>query len=473
MRRLALCALLAASGCSESLDLPWQAEPSIPLPRNPSLTPTPTPVPTPFVPGVLPDDTGDGHSGMLFHPSGDLVVNACSPLATASGTVVTLPAPPPAEVEAGDRVVVWQVQDTFAMQGDTAPVTLPGGAGLFELARIENVAGSTYTLTTALANGYVSTGTTKRAQVCTIPEYTNANVGTMATISAAPWDGESGGLVALFVQTLTLNGTLSADGAGFRGGSTSSGGAGGDSNVELETGFASGAGKAEGLDPSGLGRYGRGNFANGAGGGNSRNAGGGGGGNRGAGGIGGRQSIEYGIVDDTRGLPGAAVLASDLRFVLGGGGGGGHQNNGSAPVGGRGGGLVLIFAEDISGEGSISAAGAPGIGGTDGGGGGGAGGTIVVLLAIPLFGPASFQGGVLPGELFTGPIIARGGDGGSLEDVDDTSGPGGGGGGGWFASNAQTLVDNAVTLGGTRGLNPDADPNGAENGANGVAELFQ
>ena len=465
MRRLAFHALLAVSGCTGTLDLPWAdtgAVGAIPFPRAPGGLATPTPASTPFVPGTLPDDFGDGHSGDMT-ATGPVTVNPCAALANATAGATDIASPPPPGAAAGDRVLLWQVQDTFAIQGDTGTVTAPGGAGLFEFARLATVTGSTFTLTLPLANGY-SSGATRRAQVCTIPEFQNASVFNGGALSGTPWNGETGGLVALFAQNLAIDGPVTADGIGFRGGEESSGEDGGEDRVALETDADAGGGKAEGLDRSGYGRFGRGNFANAAGGGNSRNGGGGGGGNRGSGGIGGRQNTLMGIVDDTRGLPGTAVVTSDLRFVMGGGGGGGHQNDGLQADGGNGGGLVLLFAQNLllGSNGSIRADGAPGIGngagGTgDGGGGGGAGGMIVVVLENDTFS--------------AGTIRARGGDGGNLNDSTDTQGPGGGGGGGVFLGNFQNLVGAAVTAGGDRGLNFGGDPNGAENGANGVSEL--
>ena len=54
-------------------------------------------------------------------------------------------------------------------------------------------------------------------QVVRVPQYLNATVS--STVSAAPWNGRSGGIVVLDVaNTLTLSAGINADGMGFRGG---------------------------------------------------------------------------------------------------------------------------------------------------------------------------------------------------------------------------------------------------------------
>ena len=454
MGRLARIAAfpLLLCGCSNSSLAPDWADSSVfPFPQG-------RPTPTPFLPGALPTDTGDGHSGSLSLSTGTTGINTCLPVSSASGSVVSVSAIIPVGVLVGDRVLVWQVQDAFATVGDSGDVTAPGGAGLFELARISSLDTMTITVETSLANGY-SSSLLRKAQVCTVPEFTNMNVGASAVLAGAPWDGATGGLVALFVSdTFNVAGSVSVDGLGFRGGPESSGG--GQDVILLETNNSNGGGKAEGLDPSGLGKFGRGNYANGAGGGNARNGGGGGGGAAGAGGFGGRQDQVKGVLEDTKGMPGAhvatAVTYSNFRFSMGGGGGGGHARDGLQADGGAGGGLILVFVDNLSGSGSLSANGNAGTGNTrNGGGGGGAGGMIVVRAA---------SGGV------TGTTSARGGIGGSLSDV-DVCGPGGGGGGGWIISSPVLLLGANVSAG-IGGANGNGIANGAEAGDAGITAVL-
>lgn len=459
MERLAriLALPLLLCGCSDSSLAPdWANSSSFPFPQG---RPSPTSTATPFLTGALPTDTGDGHSGSLNHTIGTTSINTCLPVSSASGSVVSVSAPIPSGVSAGDRVLVWQVQDAFAIPGDGGDVTAPGSAGVFELARIESLDPTTITVDPPLANGYTSS-LLRRAQVCTVPEFTDMNVGAAAVLTGAPWDGATGGVVALFVSdTLNVAGFVTVDGLGFRGGPESSGGGGGQDVITLETNNSNGGGKAEGLDPSGLGKFGRGNYANGAGGGNARNGGGGGGGAAGAGGFGGRQEPIKGVIEETKGMPGAhvatAVTSSNFRFSMGGGGGGGHAKDGLQADGGAGGGLILVFVNTLSGSGSLSANGDDGTGNTrNGGGGGGAGGMIVVLSA---------SGG------FAGTASAQGGVGGSLSDL-DICGPGGGGGGGWIVGSA--LLLGADVSGGDAGANGNGNLNGAAAGAAGFTSIL-
>lgn len=469
MRRLAaFTALLAIPACSGTLDLPYSGGGDVPTPELPDATPSPTG--TPIVPSEFPDDAGDGHDGpLIVGPGATVKINPCAAVSLAELSTVTVGASGGTTFMAGQRVLVWQVQDTFAMSGNQAPVTSPGGAGLFEIRRIAGVGGTTLTLETSLANRYESTSV-RTAQVCRLPEYTTVTVPAGSTITGDPWNGASGGIVAFFANdAVTIDGEIDARGIGFRGGVRSSGANGGEDNVQLNTSSASGGGKGEGVDRAGFALFGRGNYANGAGGGNTRNAGGGGGGGGGAGGSGGRQSLTNGNIDGTKGLGGAAIAPADLRLTFGGGGGGGHQNDNLTSAGGSGGGLVLLIARAFAATvaGSIDARGNDGQGNGnaeegDGAGGGGAGGTVVVLSAEAGGGP------------WGGEVRVSGGVGGSINDVNDNQGAGGGGGGGRVLTNDAGFTLDVDLAGGVNGVNTQFmnDPNGAQTGATGAVTSF-
>jgi uncharacterized repeat protein (TIGR01451 family) len=386
-------------------------------------------------------------------------------------------------IAAGDLLLVIQMQgsdinttntDAYgdgAAGGAAAGFTALGSSGLYEyvLATSGVVAGSVSITGTGpgagLLNSYtraVSTATTgqRSFQVVRVPQFTTAT--TSSALTAAPWNGASGGVLALDTTgTLTLNGTVSVDGLGFRGGvGIQRGGGSGLSNTD--TAVSSGAGahgtKGEGIagTASGVttsngypgGDTARGAPANGGGGGtdarpsaNDENTGGGGGGNGGAGGLGGNSwnsNLARG------GYGGVAVPATNARVVLGGGGGAGTANNFTAPnsSGASGGGIVLVRAGSVAGSGTISANGAAAYNETqnDGGGGGGAGGSIV--LTTP---SASLAGATL---------VANGGRGGNAwptqSGASSAHGPGGGGGGGVIlTSSAPTSTSVAPGQNGT------------------------
>jgi hypothetical protein len=125
---------------------------------------------------------------------------------------------------------------TSAVVAGSVGVTgLGGGAGLI----------NTYTRAAATA----TTGQ-RTFQVVRVPQYTTAT--TSSTLTALAWNGSVGGVLALDTSsTLTLNGTVSVDGLGFRGGVAIErfGGATGLANTDLAVSTILGADgeKAEGI----------------------------------------------------------------------------------------------------------------------------------------------------------------------------------------------------------------------------------
>jgi uncharacterized repeat protein (TIGR01451 family)/LPXTG-motif cell wall-anchored protein len=323
-------------------------------------------------------------------------------------------------------------------------------AGVVSISGLGAGAGLLNTYTTAAATG---TAGQRRFQVIRVPQYTTAT--TSSTLTAAAWNGSVGGVLALDTTgTLTLSGTVSVTGLGFRGGvGIQRGGAAGFATTDVAVSATANVdgNKAEGIAGTPLGTtagngYPGGDAARGApgnagGGGtdgnpsaNDQNSGGGGGGNGGAGGQGGNtwnSNLPLG------GYGGVAVPATGARVVLGGGGGAGTANNATAPQGGgaAGGGIVLIRAGSVAGAGTIAANGADAYNLTanDGAGGGGGGGSIVFTTPS--------------GSMTGATLTANGGRGGDAwatqAGAASAHGPGGGGGGGWIltssAPTAQTV----------------------------------
>jgi uncharacterized repeat protein (TIGR01451 family) len=312
-----------------------------------------------------------------------------------------------------------------------------------------------YTYTNANAN---STQGQKRFQVVRVPQYSTATM--TSSLTAAPWNGETGGILAFDVAgALNLNSaTVNLSGMGFRGGGTrqltgdSTGAAAGDdyrSDSSLNVHGSKGEGIAgtphyvyneltNSIDNTGAEGYPNGSHARGspgtAGGGgtdsdpaaNQQNSGGGGGSNGGFGGKGGNTWQANAAMG---GFGALAFPATITRIVLGGGGGGGTKNNSdgltAASTGAAGGGIVMIRAGSTSGTGTINVDGSDASDVTlnDGGGGGGAGGSVVFIAGNSLAGLT---------------VYARGGDGGDAWPArapgspapGERHGPGGGGGGG-------------------------------------------
>ena len=453
-------------------------------------------------------------------PGGTLtgIVNTYYPgltaAASAGATTLTLGVGTGASapIASGDLLLVIQMQDAAlnltntsnygAGTGTGSGLIDPRNSGRFEYVTATNsvgLGGGALTFRgTGVGNGLLNSYSDgaptaalgqRRYQVVRVPQYSSATLG--GGLTAGYWGGATGGILAIDVAgQLTLGGTVSVDGRGFRGGAGLgfNGGAGGTNTdfVSLSSNPFHGM-KGEGiagtprwvLNPAtgtnvdlGAEGYPSGDAAQGApanagGGGtdgnpaaNDQNSGGGGGSNGGAAGQGG---FTWSSALDRGGRGGAAYLLSGVnRVILGGGGGAGSRNNSVAPqnAGGAGGGIVMIRAGTVTGSGTISASGLVGRApANDGAGGGGAGGSVIVLTSS----------GTLAGLT----VQARGGDGGNAWSTQagagSAHGPGGGGSGGAVVLSSATTVDVA---GGVHGITTTGNlAYGATDGAGGRSLL--
>lgn len=417
-------------------------------------------------------------------------------------------------VATGDLLLVIQMQDAAidsnnnsaygANNGSGSGATALNSTGRFEYVVAQSALGTgggTVSIRgTGAGNGLLNTYTNaaasgtqgqRRFQVVRVPQYSSATLG--STLTAAPWNGTSGGILVFDVAgTLALGGaSANVNGAGFRGGGgrALAGGSGGTSTDyrNLATRAFHGM-KGEGVagtpryvyDSStgsvldtGVEGYPNGSSARGApgnagGGGtdtniaaNDQNTGGGGGG---GGGVGGRGGNSWNSNSAVGGIGGDLVTGAANLVVLGGGGGAGSRNNSSgvASSGAAGGGIIMIRAGAVSGSGTLSANGADAYNLTenDGGGGGGAGGSVLVSVAS--------------GSLAGLNVNARGGRGGNAWSLQTAGtfpgnrhGPGGGGGGGFIATTGGAAVN---VSGGANGTTTTAnEAYNATGGANGQA----
>jgi uncharacterized repeat protein (TIGR01451 family) len=451
-------------------------------------------------------------------------------------TVVTPSSGSATQVAAGDLLLIIQMQDAqinssnSGNYGDNTPGDPATGsttfqsAGLFEFVKATTgvVAVSPATTPPTATIGISGTGAgagllnkyesiafnaastvegQSAFQVIRVPQYTSATLS--SSLTALAWNGTVGGVLALDVASqLTLGGTVSLDGFGFRGGAgrelTGSNAAGlKNTDYVTPTADAVNGSKGEGivgtpryietgsmtaLINSGVeglptGSYARGAPGNAGGGGtdgipttNADNSGGGGGGNGGAGGIGG---YGWNAFNNGGGLGGSAYPASTGAVVLGGGGGAGTSNNGTADPtnanpaainssGSGGGGIIIVHAGSVTGTGTISAGGQAALNvQNDGGGGAGAGGSIIMLA----------DSGGLTGLT----VNAKGGNGGDTWQAQapgafpgQRHGPGGGGGGGALFLSAPPTSGSVI--GGTDGFTDTVqDSFGSTTGANGIA----
>lgn len=305
-------------------------------------------------------------------------------------------------------------------------------AGHFEFVRIEEVEAERLRIRGAgLNSGVVHSYRSRepvaaddsgrqRWQLIRVPQYESLTLS--GDLQVLPWNGSSGGILALDVRrTLQLNGYgLTVAGAGFRGGAALPlVGALGDVSdyryrapaiAELAAAFGQHASKGEGLagtprwlavdtqlldtrpqadalaisDGYPAGSMARGAPANAGGGAsslsadNSQPAGGGGGGGAMPGADG----------RDAAGLPrggqGGAGLADLLLLSAGGGGGAGSRSfgEGLAGSGGAGAGIIVIRAGRLEGTGNFDLRGHSGSDSDEGAGGGGGGGTMLLQAAF-------------------------------------------------------------------------------------------
>ncbi len=287
---------------------------------------------------------------------------------------------------AGEKILVIQMQGAEMDEMDAATfgdITNQNGAGLYEKNEIRSISGNDITLEFELVNSYDVNGS---VQVVNIKEYVDANV--IADLTAAPWDGAKGGVLALDVSgTLTQSANITVNGTGFRGGVNERSAY----NCSYFTANSTsayhypdadeGANKGEGIVKYIAGKeYGRGKQSNGGGGGNDHNTGGGGGGHAGVGGKGSEyQDTGFICRGFYPGEGGAAIPSFTNRLLMGGGGGAGHQNNDVNTDGGRGGGIIYMKANVLNPNWNFIMANGLGVLetlGPDGASGGGAGGTV-------------------------------------------------------------------------------------------------
>ena len=411
---------------------------------------------------------GDGTDGAFTANAGTSTLNHVAPITaavSAGATSVTIGTErtgnyaAAANISAGRLVLVVQSTNFTgtATDGSATAIDLTSNqVGSWELARISSYSAPTVTFSAPLVNSYAASG----AQIVTIPEFTTATVAAGRTVQGPNWNGASGGFVGfLATGALTINGTISSAGRGFRGGTirdtTATGCAQwvqGNNNRKGE-GIVPAYYDAAGGDTSN--GVGAGNKANGAGGGNCAEGGGGGGSNHGAGGKGGNTSDGN---RDFGGRGGAPLTYSAYdHFVFGGGGGSGDDNTGANGAGGAGGGVVFVRGASLAGTGTLTAAGAAGAGSTAeaaSAGGGGGGGVLY----------ARFTGAVACTSM-----TVAGGAGGSVSSAGtgNQGSPGGGGGGGKIVRQGSSFSCANANGGGANGTLPAGGADGAVAGSPG------
>lgn len=211
-------------------------------------------------------------------------------VAAGATTIQVTPGGMLSMLKQGDLALLHQAQGAEIDSTDSptyGQITDLKGAGLYELITVDSVNAATGAV--GVAAGCGRTGTRNaysvngKAQLVRVPQYSTLTVQNGGAISATPWNGSTGGIVAVVAESAVIDGTIASAG-GFQGGAAAV-------NVSMAnfTGYrtatmSSGGQKGEGV-AGGTAEYtatlggslGRGAPANGGGGGNSYNAAGGGG----------------------------------------------------------------------------------------------------------------------------------------------------------------------------------------------------
>lgn len=322
---------------------------------------------------------GDGADGALTISTNTTQAPTDSACTGTAGT--TSLSATNASFATGDKILIHQSRGT--------------NAGLWEENEIASYTAGTITTTNELENTYTS-----GAQVIVFPEYTNVTVQSGKTWTAKAWNGTVGGILLFKASgTVTVTGSISANGKGFRGGAGATATNTGGSQGEGTSGAGSVSTNANGSGGGGGFRYqviGNGTGTYGG------FAGGGGNGTAGTDGYEGPVPVS----PDTsggEGTGGSISGSSDLTTMTfgGAGGGGGKVSNDSTGDGGDGGGCIFFYGATVTVTGTVSATGEDGEDPTDfraGAGGGGAGGSILIKAQTATLGSSL--------------VTAAGGDGG-------------------------------------------------------------
>ncbi|MCA9874366.1 MAG: hypothetical protein KC441_11945, partial [Anaerolineales bacterium] len=124
-------------------------------------------------------------------------------------------------LSSGDLLLIYEAQGasfTSITDDATYGAFVYGQAGVYEFAVVESVNGNDITVSSTNTPPYSCSGITGtydtlegNVQVVRVPQYTNLTIQSGATVTALPWDGETGGIIALHVQNnLTVDGTIDA-----------------------------------------------------------------------------------------------------------------------------------------------------------------------------------------------------------------------------------------------------------------------
>ena len=159
-------------------------------------------------------------SGWAWAQLSGIVNSYAAVTALVDPATVTVDDPSPFNV--GDRVLLYQAKGaTISTNNDPTygNITSIGSAGVFEFHQIAAISGNniTFTCPRVRAFGNPATDAIQLVKVA----YSSSNLTITGTVTALPWNGSKGGIVAIETDgTLSFNANVNVRKQGFRGGCT-------------------------------------------------------------------------------------------------------------------------------------------------------------------------------------------------------------------------------------------------------------
>jgi hypothetical protein len=157
-------------------------------------------------------------SGWAWAQLSGIVNSYAAVTAFVDPATVTVDNPSPFSV--GDRVLLYQAKGATIDVTNSASygnITSIGSAGVFEFHQIAAISGNNITFTCPRVRTFGNPAT-DAIQLVKVA-YSSSNLTITGTVTALPWDGSKGGIVAIETDgTLSFNANINVRGQGFRGG---------------------------------------------------------------------------------------------------------------------------------------------------------------------------------------------------------------------------------------------------------------
>ena len=152
---------------------------------------------------------GDGKDGELIVASGQTVyLDDLVPFTGASGAIAVgqniLPVESTVGFSVGDLILVHQSRGSIAV-------------GNWEFAYIDSISTGNLILKDGVQINYYEDGGNGQVQVQKVPQFTNCTIEATGKLTVRPWNGNTKGILTFLCKnTLSVDGTITASGVGYR-----------------------------------------------------------------------------------------------------------------------------------------------------------------------------------------------------------------------------------------------------------------